>query len=328
MSPTIPKYDVQDRSNKLPWLMSDRDILFKSSLTKAILFHGRIGLGKSLMAINLAKKILCPHSSKNDNSCDDCKDCHLVDINAHPDLVVLPDESEKKSKIDIEEIRGLLSFATKSSHRGQGKIVILNKADQFSRHTGNAILKVLEENQNSTYFFLVAEKLSEVMPTIKSRCLKTNIKQPSKEVALTWLSENTENSTDNLAIGLAISGFAPLRAKTLIEDKSFWDNRTRLLKSIIENKDLERFISVSEKMESSVVANTLLMLAFDVVLYQTVGKIQYNLDCHDFIASLAKNVIQKSLFNWYSSILVYSKQSSHGLNNRLALENLFLSSPI
>ena len=318
----------KDELLKMPWLLTGVDFPPKSAIPRAILFYGKEGIGKFVIAKSLAKKILCQYSPNLETACDDCKDCHMVKINAHPDLVILPDQYGDRAKVNVEEIRGLLNFATKSSHRGQSKIVILNKADQLSHHAGNAVLKLLEDDQNNTFYFLIAEKLSEVIPTIRSRCLKNSIKQPSKAVALKWLSENTKHSADNLSISLAISGFAPLKAKDLLGNKEFWDNRTNLLTAMTDHDNLERFLAIGEKMEPSLVANILLMLAFDILLYQSIGQIRYNSDHESFISNISKTAIRKTLFEWYSSIIVYSKQASHGLNNRLALEALFLSSPI
>ncbi len=320
----MPKNEL----SKMPWLLPEAGFTLKSAIPKAILFYGREGIGKFLMAKSLAKKILCPYSSNFETSCDECKDCHMVKINVHPDLIILPNQFGDGSKINVEDIRGLQNFATKSSHRGKSKMVILNKVDQLGHHAGNAVLKLLEEDQTNTFYFLIAEKLSEVIPTIRSRCLKSNIKQPSKEVALKWLSENTRHSTDILLNSLAISGFAPLKAKDLLDNKEFWDDRTSLLRAMTDHDDLDGFLAISERMEPSLVANILLMLAYDILLYQSIGQIRYNSDYERFISNISKTAIRKTLFEWYSSIIVYSKQASHGLNNRLALEALFLSSPI
>lgn len=72
-----------------------------------------------------------------------------------------------KGNIPINIIRNINYWSRRSA--GGKKIVILENADLMQEGSRNSLLKVLEEPPADTYFILLAEKKSTVLPTILSR---------------------------------------------------------------------------------------------------------------------------------------------------------------
>src|SRR5690606_12088493 len=73
-----------------------------------------------------------------------------------------------KKNISVESVRELhkfLSLKTMSAAR----FVVVDPADQLSKAASNALLKVLEEPPEKTHFFLLTNRLSSLLPTIRSR---------------------------------------------------------------------------------------------------------------------------------------------------------------
>lgn len=73
-----------------------------------------------------------------------------------------------KGNIPISQIRKISSWVRRSTS-GAKKVVILERADLMQDSSRNALLKILEEPPSDTYFILISQKKSTVLPTILSR---------------------------------------------------------------------------------------------------------------------------------------------------------------
>ncbi|MFP4268419.1 MAG: hypothetical protein ACLFNZ_08230 [Spirochaetaceae bacterium] len=73
-----------------------------------------------------------------------------------------------KDNIPIDQIRniGMWSHTTSAD---SAKVVILEKADRMSDGSKNALLKMLEEPPENTYYILLTSKKGAIIPTITSR---------------------------------------------------------------------------------------------------------------------------------------------------------------
>ena len=191
----------------------------------------------------------------------------------------------------------------------------------------NAILKLLEDYQTNTFFFLLTEKIFQILPTIRSRCRKINIRQPSKKTALSWMQENTTAPQEKLNLSLSMAGFAPFRALGLLTDDQFWSNRSQLLEGLCENAKFESLVNVAEKIKPQTLAKTLDMLIYDVLLFQVSGKITYHLDRLDQTKEMAANIPEEELLKWRDKVISYAKEAHHPVNNKLAIEVLLSGFP-
>lgn len=73
-----------------------------------------------------------------------------------------------KGNIPINQIRKISSWVRRSVSDSK-KVVILERAELMQDSSRNALLKILEEPPVDTYFILISEKRSTVLPTILSR---------------------------------------------------------------------------------------------------------------------------------------------------------------
>lgn len=73
----------------------------------------------------------------------------------------------------IEDTRSLNSFLNLEVNSPTG--IIINSIDRVTDEAANAFLKNLEEPQKDLYFFLTADSLHRVLPTIVSRCEVVNV---------------------------------------------------------------------------------------------------------------------------------------------------------
>ena len=65
-----------------------------------------------------------------------------------------------------------MRFLNKSTYYSNIKIVLIDNAEYLNAHSSNALLKVLEESNNKTFFFIIHDNSRKILSTIKSRCIE------------------------------------------------------------------------------------------------------------------------------------------------------------
>lgn len=89
---------------------------------------------------------------------------------AHPDMPWF--KPEKKSRIiSVEMMREqILPMAQQSALCGGWKVPVIVSADRLKAEAANAFLKTLEEPPPKTLFLLLVDAMTDLLPTIVSRC--------------------------------------------------------------------------------------------------------------------------------------------------------------
>ena len=128
------------------------------------LFVGIPGIGKRLVAIELAKMLLCLDDNKY---CNKCKSCIEFDTNNNPDYVYIEPDG---NNIKIEQIRNLQKSIQEKPIISTRKVFIINDADLMTKEAQNCLLKTLEEPPKFSTIILVGSNETAFLPTIKSRC--------------------------------------------------------------------------------------------------------------------------------------------------------------
>lgn len=147
------------------------DAFNSGNLHHAWLLVGEEGIGKATFAYTAAKFLL----DKPRLGAEKLEVNHNSDIikkicsQSHPDLFVLEKE-EDENEIKVDAARGLADFTSLTSAMGDHKVIIIDSVNDLNNNAANSLLKLLEEPQDNTYFFLVCHSLSKLLPTIKSRC--------------------------------------------------------------------------------------------------------------------------------------------------------------
>ena len=75
--------------------------------------------------------------------------------------------SDLKS-IKVEEIRGLKSKILQTSISNKSRFIILDDIELFNTNSLNALLKLIEEPNEGTYYVLINNKKKPLLDTIKS----------------------------------------------------------------------------------------------------------------------------------------------------------------
>ena len=141
-------------------------------LHHAYLFSGTKGIGKATFAYRAARYILSNTFKENMNIDKSEKVSKLIEKNSHPDFISLEKDLDKeKSIIEIDKVRECINFFNHTPTLGAYKICIIDSLDDMNINSANALLKILEEPQKNSLFFIISHSKESVLPTIRSRCL-------------------------------------------------------------------------------------------------------------------------------------------------------------
>ncbi len=198
----------------LPWQHSQWERLAyrlqSGQFPHALLLRGPAGLGKSRFAEYLLNALMCSQPQADSSACGQCRGCHLVHAESHPDLRRIgPEEGSKSIKVD--QIRDLCAALTLKSYFGGYQAVLIAPAEAMNAAAANGLLKTLEEPAALTILILVTDQHAALPATVRSRCHHVVFHPPAPEQAQAWLAEQISDS----ALWLARAGGAPLCALAL-----------------------------------------------------------------------------------------------------------------
>lgn len=181
-------------------------------LPSALVFSGLNGVGKNLVAREVARQLLCDQQSEApQGGCGTCRTCLLFESGTHPDLQTLQFGGDSGASVD--DIRVVLERMSLKPFMGGKKVAVFNDADEISIVGANIILKSLEEPRPDTYFILVLSNPSRLPTTILSRCQRFFFDRLSSEEikeiislrgiqemseAVTMLADGSASSLDSL----------------------------------------------------------------------------------------------------------------------------------
>ena len=78
--------------------------------------------------------------------------------------------------IRVDDVRKINEFLAKTSFNDGWRVVIIDAADDMNKSAANALLKILEEPPARTVLLLVSHNIGTLLPTIRSRCAKLNLR--------------------------------------------------------------------------------------------------------------------------------------------------------
>ena len=190
-------------------------IIDEDKVGHAYLFIGKDGVGKKMLAIEFAKKIM---NQENDDS-----------INESDFKMVLPE----KDVIKVEDIRNVITEVYLKPIYAKRKVVIIDEAEKMNSSAQNALLKVLEEPPLYATLILITSNKEKIIKTILSRVTEIKFDSLSKEE----LVEIVGNDID-----LSFARGSASRALSLLESDYY--TVTNELMNLINKKN---FIDINKK---------------------------------------------------------------------------------
>lgn len=203
------------------------------SLSHAYLFSGQEMIGKRTFASELASYITTSSQPPGNN----------------PDILVIsPADSESGQSIAIGEMRKIKSFISLSPYASQYKFIIIDDAHLMTTEAQNALLKVLEEPNESSIFILVTAYPDTLLLTIISRCQEIKFPPHPRELLNVVLIDAKLSKTNREFLVEFANGRVGL-VKRIIEEKSF-DEVEGAIKKIMHlvKVDINERLVVAQKL--------------------------------------------------------------------------------
>jgi DNA polymerase-3 subunit delta' len=165
----------------------------------AYLFHGPGGSGKRTTARAIAEELLA------DGSADPSGARARVRSGAHPDLTwVTPSGAHEVLVADVDG--PVVAAATRTPFEAARRVFVIERADELGDEAANRMLKTLEEPASFVHLILLTDRLSDVLPTIRSRCQLVRFEAPpigevATEIEALGVEPATSSAYARIALG-------------------------------------------------------------------------------------------------------------------------------
>lgn len=224
----LPVFGEQDFTRPYAWQLDAWRKLTSQpeSISHALLLAGAKGTGKLGFAHKLAAWLLC-RDAQADHACGQCTSCQWLKAGTHPQFLNIKVAAGSKSDtIKVDDVRGILPFASQSS--AGMRVVLINKAELMNVSAANALLKTLEEPPAGVHFLLTSNNASLLLPTIKSRTQALMVAQVSQAEGAVFLQQHGIAQEEASEL-LGLAGGAPLAALEL-KNQSWYAHRQTWIK--------------------------------------------------------------------------------------------------
>jgi len=311
-----------------PWLQEYINqwlgFLLNQKVPHALLLSGSKGFAKKELAQLMAHYAIC-ESLTDKGPCQTCKGCQLYNSGNHTDIITITAEKEI---IKVDQIRNLTKSVVLSSTRNQYKIMIIEDAEKMNTASANALLKTLEEPPTNVVLILTTSEISYLLPTIKSRCFKINLKSVNGKLLNNFLIDDKLGSPEDIKQAMMLANNSPLETIKILENNSLKEVKLVLddLNQLINNQSTvldvsKHWIKNGQTKNLIFVANYFLKIVKQFNGINQKGEISP-------LSNLEKNkklINATKLLGFIRKINVYLNRGRTSLKPELLLEELLIA---
>ncbi len=274
-----------------PWLNDLYNKIINSKLMLCqncnFLIYYPCNLGINYLVLKLVKWILC--LKKNNNICNNCINCSLIDNYSHPNFVIV-----KNKNLNIFFIKKIIFFLNKSLYFSFFKIIYFIDFNFNNPFIFNYLLKLMEEPDYKLILIFSCLNSNYVPLTFLSRCHRYNLLIPKELYTYKWISNKLNFSKKNILTSIRLNFNSPLDALAFLKKK--WSFRIKIL-NMIKNIFLIDVINIIDILSNYLIDFNLYILYtffFDSMNYKYTNKI-YNLDSVDILKKINKYICIKNI---------------------------------
>ena len=295
-------------------------------ISHSYIFEGPKGVGKKMMAMSLAKALLC---QGEDRPCGKCKACTLVEAGTHPDIIKV-DKDTRTTKIDTIREQVVQNMDIKP-YQGPYKIIIVTEADTVTIEGQNAMLKTIEEPPSYGMIILITENLAKLLPTIKSRCIQLRFNPLNQTQIMEYLQGYPISEVQKEIYAQFAEGSIGT-AKKLIEDEDFLEERKTSINYLLDLQkadlmqmyNIQKSICEDKEFISSLLEFWLLWYRDLAILKATEEGKLYYLDYKTHLLDMASKLTYNTIDRHIKLIKDATMQINQNIYPTFVIENLLL----
>lgn len=302
------------------WLSS----VAQNKLAPAALIVGAKASGKLELVTTWAQLLLCeqPNFDVEPGYCNTCTSCTLFNAKTHPDLTIA--DLSGSNQLTVDAVRGVIDFLQLSATRGGFRVAIINHADHLNAAAANALLKSLEEPPPKRFICLIAEDISQLPLTLRSRLNVFNLGAVTLAKLKQWLKVEAAD-LDRLQLLHHLMGDSIKLIEANLKDDGFLAARERLKQHLQLDNEADLASLATNLLNEYDLKDLLyvwLSVAQDLLKVKLRLQEPFNLDLIDVINALSKGANLTKLLafiDWLQEVL---KQLVLNLNAPLVIETL------
>ncbi len=180
--------------------------------------------------LELVKILNCPNDYID--NCNKCNLCNLINRNNLPSLKIIEPDGTSIKKNQVETLKN--NFGTKPIY-SRFNIYIIKNAEKLNSSSANSMLKFVEEPNEGILGFFITSNKDVIIDTIKSRCQSLILNYTANGIIE---SLNIDKET--------YESYLPIIKEylTKINNNSLINNKTAILNTFSERKDLENILKI------------------------------------------------------------------------------------
>lgn len=290
-----------------------RNEIDKDMLSKTVLLESKDSLYLSYFAKTLAIYI-------EDRKIEEDSSNYIKILNeVHGDVLFFP----KKDKLLVADSEQIIEESFIKPTSAPKKIFIINNIDNSMESAQNKLLKILEEPPRNVFFILTCQNIEKVLPTVRSRCNKIELKKLEKNVIVSQINyqgnvDKIINSSDGL-LGQAIY-FSQMKDFENLYDLS--------IGILINLKNTKQVLEYSKKLEVyfdrfDIILN-ILGFALEDILYYKYGLNNNLRFSEELLKTVSDEYSIKAISQIQNLIDKAYKEKSFNVNTITVIENLLL----
>jgi DNA polymerase-3 subunit delta' len=304
-------------------------------LAHGYIFAGPEGVGKTLIATEFAKAILCERGG--DDACGECGSCRKFGHGNHPGFERMEPEG-KGRVIRIEALRELqrgLAFGTRGAAH---LIVVIEPADRMLPAVANAFLKTLEEPPAGIMLVLITAQPAALLETIVSRCQMVRFAPVPRADIEAFLMKQRGAAPDAARLAAAMSDGSPGRAIALLDgglaaqrddlleklQDLTPDNSPDLVEQLVRSIGKGSASSGDQRLAARGLLNLVLYIYRDMLSARMAGEDYplHSADCRQAIASAAQRLDADDLLAAVDMLIEAIGQIDVNVNLEMLLDDL------
>ena len=314
-------------------------IIKADKIPNAFLFTGENHSGRKEAAFLLAKGCNCLGSEPL--PCNNCRSCRKIDRQTHPDIIKIGPEEGKKI-IPISGIRNISTVLASRPNEARHRMVLIDEAHAMNQQAQNALLKMLEEPPQSTFFVLIAKEGHGLLDTINSRCRK--IRFSSLNCAAIAERLVSEFNTDPEIAHIVSETVGPDYEKNLVclnlkdDTKNNWlqkrqwllQSLSKLMIAMREANLSSRIMLLSQALNADpefLTDGLAIIRTFfrDLTVFSLHPEKIVNLDFFDSFSDISRQVTRKQCLKYLELFFEAEKKIESNCTPKLTLETFFLN---